>query len=356
MVVAQATEPDKAVKALCLFGVLLLARILILWGRNVPLSFWSPVAYLWQDVSVVLLFAVLTRLTSRRPWIAWTAYGATTIYVALNLPLIRLMSSPMTLPMLRASRGALADSIRHHLTVENLFLTGSVLGAAILLPALLRQVKLAPPIAVGLGIASVVAVATGPVAASRVETNGLHRNVFFALLRTALARVGAEQTGNNDWRRSPLNSGSRPRCAEGLSRFKGAAQGRNVVLILLESTGAKYLRAYGATEDPMPNLTALANQAILFENAYAVYPESIKGLFSVLCSRYPAFDTEAEVCARTTTPSIASRLAEAGYRTALFHSGRFFSDVGRRGRRWRQSRVKFWCRGPVDGASNARLG
>jgi len=92
---------------------------------------------------------------------------------------------------------------------------------------------------------------------------------------------------------------------------------------VLESTAAQYLRPYGAAEDPMPNLTRLASQAVLFENAYAVYPESIKGLFSVLCSRYPAFDTEPELCARVGTPAVAERLAAAGYRTALFHSGRF---------------------------------
>jgi phosphoglycerol transferase MdoB-like AlkP superfamily enzyme len=94
-------------------------------------------------------------------------------------------------------------------------------------------------------------------------------------------------------------------------------------VIALESTGAHYLKPYGAAEDPMPNLTSLTRQAVLFENAYAVYPESIKGLFSVLCSRYPAIDTKTELCARITTPSIAQCLGDAGYRTALFHSGRF---------------------------------
>jgi arylsulfatase A-like enzyme len=95
------------------------------------------------------------------------------------------------------------------------------------------------------------------------------------------------------------------------------------VLIALESTGARSLRCYGAKEDPTPNLTRLAATSLLFENAYSVYPESIKGLFSVLCSRYPAFDTRAEDYARIRTPSIAEVLAGEGCRTALFHSGRF---------------------------------
>jgi lipoteichoic acid synthase len=73
----------------------------------------------------------------------------------------------------------------------------------------------------------------------------------------------------------------------------------------------------------MPNLTALAQKAVVFDNAYAVYPESIKGLFSVLCSEYPAFDSQPEQYENVGCKSVAAILADAGYRTALFHSGRF---------------------------------
>jgi phosphoglycerol transferase MdoB-like AlkP superfamily enzyme len=61
----------------------------------------------------------------------------------------------------------------------------------------------------------------------------------------------------------------------------------------------------------------------VFDRAYAVYPESIKGLFATLCSQYPAFDTPPEIYARVPCASLAGRLQKAGYRTALFHSGRF---------------------------------
>ena len=60
---------------------------------------------------------------------------------------------------------------------------------------------------------------------------------------------------------------------------------------MLESTGTWPLKPYGAAVDPMPNLSNLAGSSIIFENAYSVYPESIKGLFATLCSRYPAMDT-----------------------------------------------------------------
>ena len=93
--------------------------------------------------------------------------------------------------------------------------------------------------------------------------------------------------------------------------------------MVLESTAARHLGAYGRSPDPTPNLTALAARSIVFERAYAVYPESIKGLFATLCSRYPAFDTPPEVHGRCALRGAAPTLAAAGYRTALFHSGRF---------------------------------
>jgi lipoteichoic acid synthase len=96
-----------------------------------------------------------------------------------------------------------------------------------------------------------------------------------------------------------------------------------VVLVSLESTAAQYLRLYGAAEDVTPHLDGLASSAVVFENAYAVYPESVKGLFSVLCSTFPAFDTTPATYARTPCRSLAAVLAGVGYGTAMFHSGRF---------------------------------
>jgi arylsulfatase A-like enzyme len=73
----------------------------------------------------------------------------------------------------------------------------------------------------------------------------------------------------------------------------------------------------------MPGLSALARDGLVFERAYAAYPESIKGLYTTLCSAYTAFDTAVEIYADVPCDSMANRLHGAGYRTALFHSGRF---------------------------------
>ena len=158
----------------------------------------------------------------------------------------------------------------------------------------------------------------GSRATARVETFGRHQNPLIALVASSLPRVRAQAEQGN-WSTSPFG----PKTAEDLRQWRAAACGRNVILILLESTGAEYLASYGAGVDPTPRLTALAGQSILFENAYCVYPESIKGLFSVLCSQYPAFDTQPSDYERVRVPSLAQVLSTNGFRTALFRSGRF---------------------------------
>src|SRR5205823_11282705 len=94
-------------------------------------------------------------------------------------------------------------------------------------------------------------------------------------------------------------------------------------VIHLESTGARYLRPYGAAEDPMPHLSKLCRHAILFENAYTTYPETIRSFFAVQCSTWPALDTQPEDYEKVSAPGLATVLAGQGYRTGLFHSGRF---------------------------------
>jgi hypothetical protein len=312
-------------RALALLGVFVVAKLAVLAGHPIQHSGWMPIAYLSQDVLVALAFAILDRVIGRA-WFCWTIYGGTVAYVAINVPIARVLSSPLTWPMLGAARGALSSSIRHHATPENLALMALVAGTGIALPFLLRPLRLRGGSALlipALILTAALLVAAGPLAASRVETVGLERNAIVALVTTVLPRISARATdsdANENWRTSPFEVDSTD---EDLSRWRGSAAGRNVILIVLESAGAQYLKPYCASSDPMPNLSELARSALVFNHAYAVYPESIKGLFSVLCARYPAMDTETESYARVATKSIAAILREAGYRTALVHSGRF---------------------------------
>jgi glucan phosphoethanolaminetransferase (alkaline phosphatase superfamily) len=309
------------VKATSLLCVFVLAKALCLAHRDVPLSPWTPWAYLWQDVVVVLLFAALDASTGRKwPWVGQVAYALVVLYVAVNVPVACTLATPLTWPMLRATSGTLGDSIVYHATAANVIRLATILATGAALPfGLKRLVPLIPPRARAAAVlAAIIALPLGPVAARRLPTLGLDRNVFAVLVTTALPRVTALDAGG-DWRLSPFGN---PR-AEDLTRYRGAAAGRNIVVIHLESTGAGYLRPYGAAEDPMPNLTRLARRAVLFENAYTAYPETIKSFFAVQCALYPAMDAPPEAYGRDFGPSMAAVLAGQGYRTGLFHSGRF---------------------------------
>jgi len=307
-------------RALALIGVFIVAKLVVLAGHPIQRSWWTPLAYFWQDIFVALAFALVDRIVAR-PWFGWMLYGAAVAYVTINVGVERVLSSPLTWPMLGAVGGALSDSIKRHATPANFALMSVVVAAGIAFPFLMHRLKLKAPVA--LIIPAVLLVPLGPFASSRVDTIGLDRNPIMALASSALPRLwwrSADAQADEDWTRSPVGANL---AGEGLSRWRGKARGRNVILILLESAGARYLQPYGANRDPMPNFSELSHNAILFENAYSVYPESIKELFSVICSRYPAMETPSESYSWITTPSIAEALKSAGYRTALFHSGRF---------------------------------
>ena len=303
--------------------VFVLAKAAVLAGHHVPLSWWSPIAYFWQDALVLLAFAAVERWLAPRQRLAWLMYAALAFYAAVNIPVARVLSTPLTWFMWRAARGPLADSIAYYATWPNVLLVASVLAVAVLAPILLRGLQPAPrtPLSAALVVFVFVTVALGPTAAARVDTLGLERNAWTALVATAMPRMMARASdhADDDWRIAGFDRSR----YEDLSRFRGAAAGRNVVLVSLESTAAQYLGLYGADPDVMPNLSELARTAIVFDHAYAVYPESIKGLYSILCSAYPAFDSAAESYATAPCRSVAAVLSGSGYRTALFHSGRF---------------------------------
>ena len=313
-----------AIRPASLLLILVLAKLAMIWGHAAPLSGWSVAAYTWQDVMVALAFATFDwglQKIGGASRIAWLAYGAIAFYTAINIPVARVVSTPLTRPMLRAARGPLADSMVLYVTGVNVALVLSILALAASLPWLLAR---APRPSSKLAVVCILPlVLLGPMASRHVDTRGMDRNAITALIGSRAPR-GRVPTRERDWRASPFQTA---RKTEDLSQFAGTARGLNVVMVSLESTAAQYLSLYGALygggPDSMPNLSALGRKALVFENAYAVYPESIKGLFSVLCSTFPAFDSRPEMYEHVECRSLAAVLADAGYRTAMFHSGRF---------------------------------
>src|SRR5262245_43036422 len=107
------------VRAVSVFGVLFIARLLTSSFRIAPFSVWSPIAFLWHDAFIALAFAMIDRAIRVR-WLRWGLYTLIIAYITVNVPVTRVLSSPLTLPMIRAARGPLSDSMVYHLTARNI--------------------------------------------------------------------------------------------------------------------------------------------------------------------------------------------------------------------------------------------
>jgi glucan phosphoethanolaminetransferase (alkaline phosphatase superfamily) len=303
--------------SLSLLGVFVLSKALVLWDRDLAWSRWTPLAYLWQDLLVVGIYAAFD-WTIWPAWVSWAVYYAIVIYAAINVPVACVLSTPLTFPMLRAASGTLGDSILFYLTWPNILRVTSILALAIVLAVALRGIDLGGEAKVFSLLIMTCVILLGPHASAQVGAFGLHRNAVIGLVATAMPRITGVNRAEN-WRVTPFEAEQ----SEDLSHLRGVAKGSNVLIVHLESTGARYLGLHGATEDPMPNLRLLAEGAIVGKNAYTVYPETIKSFVSVQCSIYPALDAESEHYQSVRVPSLATELSRRGYRTGLFHSGRF---------------------------------
>jgi lipoteichoic acid synthase len=309
-----------------LLAVFIAAKLAAWSARAVPVSAVTLVAALWQDLAVALAFALFSRVVRPR-WIVGGVYAVLVAVVVASVPVERTLGSPITLSMLRAASGTIGDSFLHAATAANVAWMLVVVAIAVLplafsRPALKTRVSgaITPSLrTAALGVTVMMTLA-GFAAARRVETAGLDRNALVALAQSTVDRVSANGAATSQaWRVSPVAPGT----SDDLSHLAGAAAGRNVLMIVLESTAARYLKAYGAAEDPTPTISALAGRALLFEHAYSVYPESVRGMTALYASRFPAFDVPNSRHTAAMAPSLASVLAGEGYATGLFHSGRF---------------------------------
>ena len=93
----------------------------------------------------------------------------------------------------------------------------------------------------------------------------------------------------------------------------------NVLLIMADQLAPQALPAYGHPRVKAPHLDRLAEEGVVFENAYCNFPLCAPARFSMLSGRLPsrigAFDNACELPA--TVPTFHHYLRLAGYRTCL---------------------------------------
>ncbi len=305
----------------CAFVAAKLALVLLKTLDGGRIGF-APVAFVFEDVLALACFAPLELLAWRVRLLdrfAWGVFAVVVGFTALNVPVARVFGTPLTAGMIGATGAALKDSIVVYVTLGNVLAVAAVIAAAYVGTRLRPK----PRAAIALGALAAIVLVLGPWARARHAEDGgalgLPRNAVVTLVRTFAARARPTDALVAE---APITPEGR---ALDLTHLAGSAKGRSVVWIVLESTGARYLAPYGAPRDATPNLTRLAKEGLVFDSAYAVYPESIKGLYAALCSFAVARDTVASQYAAERRPctSIAQAFKAAGYATALLHSGRF---------------------------------
>ncbi|MDH3694756.1 MAG: sulfatase-like hydrolase/transferase [Gammaproteobacteria bacterium] len=69
--------------------------------------------------------------------------------------------------------------------------------------------------------------------------------------------------------------------------FKGAAKEKNLVFFVMESVRRRNLGLYGYSREPMPALTQLAENSLVFQNAYVMQPTSSKAMSALALGIMP---------------------------------------------------------------------
>ena len=101
-----------------------------------------------------------------------------------------------------------------------------------------------------------------------------------------------------------------------------AARPKNVIVVVLESVGTKYLSLYGSPYASTPNLAAEARHAVVFDHFYAHAPYTFCTFMAVNFSIYPGLPwLYAPGGGKPLPPTFASVLQQRGWRTGYFHNG-----------------------------------
>ncbi len=159
--------------------------------------------------------------------------------------------------------------------------------------------------AVGLGLLSLTSSGEG-------VSRPFARDPLVNLLATAAA----------DWgRNDPAPAVPRTAINASLRRTSLTAD-RNVVLIILESTGANVVEPYNPDLPTTPHLAELVDKSLLVERAYTVVPHTSKALVPILCGVEPHLVMDITEAGPNGIPGrcLPQLLKEQGYSTVFFQA------------------------------------
>ncbi len=261
---------------------------------------------LCDDVAVAAVLALLLGRAGRA--LRGIAVGAVLALTLLDGVLVRALGVPLLPSMLAGFAPAMADSALPYLDATNLLASVAVLAAAAL------GARVAVRVGLGMRGHAVLAAFAIVLAALVPPAEHLaHRNGVVAFARALLPRTVPSV---------PPPSPPSPEAAAP-SAWHGRARGRSVVLVVLESAAARFVNPPDGETTAMPFLQSLQRDGLWCPVAWATYPESIEGQVALLCGEPPCPDAKPADYTAHAQSALPHRLRPHGYRSGLFHAGRF---------------------------------
>ncbi len=311
---------------------------LIQFLRDVLVSSASDLVFTGGAFLVVsLLFAALRREPARRALaVVVVALGLVcVVYAVASVQIFDYLRSPLTYPLLY-----LAGDMQTMSSSIGSFVTPAT-GAALALGPLVylglvylgRNVRLRPPAAVALLL--LCAAWSGVAYRQLVTGRWLDRSdhlivrsphweivsstVVELLLGGRVERFDEEfsEAELRDFQGTPEGAWASP------ALTAAAAPPKNVLVVVMESTGANYLGLYGSRYDTTPEMEQEARFGLVYDNFYCHMGLTANSLAALTLSIFPYMTWREYTVEYPSYPgtTLAQLLKPRGYRTAFIHTG-----------------------------------
>ncbi len=311
-----AATPAPPPRSAAAFGALLASmvayKLLAACVVPVPLAMlpWLPCGDVALAAGLAWLVAIAPRAARR--WLVGMVVVGVTGWHALAMLSVQALGMPFLPSMLAGCDAAMQDSVAPYLTWANGGRVAFLLAMAAIGWRVGRARTLARTWWLLAAVAAALLAMVGP-----APVHACHRNPVLAFGRQLLPRapllprVSGEPTVLANAAAAPTDARS------------GCAQGRSVVVVVLESAATRFVASAAGQPSAMPFLRQLAATGLDCPQAYAVYPESIEGQVPILCGLPPMPDADPSDYAEHGRSALPQRLRPHGYRSGLFHAGRF---------------------------------
>ena len=291
-------------------------------------------------------FALLTVfLSARHRWLLWVTTPAMTMWLVLLLGLSVLEHQTWLHSATLLDWTLLSYSLRHYEELQNAVgsefhfdTVGTFLAATLmaLAPALLEILKVVrhgsrthtteKKWAFALFSCLLVFGALSTALPSTAESNAFSRSVSVQLLADAVRSLNEDRPNVSSTVGRSAGQRATAAIADATDRISATGDSKklNVMLVVLESTRYDATEIYAPGIQTTPNLTRLAERALIAETAYADIPHTSKALVSIHCGRSPTPVQEIVEAdpGGIRQPCLGHILHSHGYRTAWFQTAK----------------------------------